>query len=77
MKKNIPYLIPISFESNSGNLEDLIFWRFENMIDEGYRFPKHDFDLYCAILLRNERIENLSKDYQNYLQVENKIRDEV
>lgn len=77
MKKIIPDLIKILIKSSSKETENIFFSTFNNIIEEQYRFPKHDFDLYCAILVRKYKLEELDESYKNYIIVDGKIRDEI
>lgn len=77
MKKDVPNLSKINVPNDSDALEGLLLLRFDRIIEEGFIFPCHDFDLYCAILLRKLSLENLPKVYKDYIIQDGTIRQEV
>jgi len=62
MKKDIPNIIKVNVPYDPHRVEDTLLWRYERIIEEGYSFSEHDFDLFCAILIRKHGIEKLSTD---------------
>ncbi|MCZ4696445.1 hypothetical protein [Ancylomarina euxinus] len=69
MKVNIPY--------DPHGIENLLLLRYGRIIEEGYSFSEHDFDLFCAILIRKHGIENLSPDLRERILNGDKIKTSV
>lgn len=77
MKKDVPFVVKIKVQRDPESLEGFFLFRFNKMIEDGHNFPLHDFNLYCAILLRKVGLENLPESFKNYIVQHNEIRPEI
>ena len=77
MKKEVANLIRINTEYNSTQAEGLMLWRYGQVLKNGYAFPIHDFNLYCALLIKEKGIENLPKKITGYIFKEGKFNEEI
>jgi hypothetical protein len=77
MKKEIPNLLKVEFPYDPDSDGDLLLWRFGKIIEDGHAFSKHDFNLFCALLIRKHGVEKLSDDLQNYILDGDKINPDV
>ncbi len=59
MKKEVPNLIRIESQYDPTYSENLLLWRYNRIIEEGYTFPVHDFNSYCALLLRHMELKDV------------------
>jgi len=67
LRKDVPNLIRINSEFTSSEAENLLVWRFNRIINEGYTFTLNDFNIYCGILLKWNGIEHLPEKIINYI----------
>jgi hypothetical protein len=77
MKKNVANLIRINSEYDAQEAENLLRWRFERAILEGYPLPKHDCFLYCAILIKRNGMENLPEIFKRNIIKNNELNTDV
>jgi len=77
MKKKTPYTIKIEAPFHPEGFEELMLWRYSNVIKEGYSFSHKDFDLYCALLVRKHGIEKLNHVIKNHILENEKIKPEI
>lgn len=77
MKKIVPNLIRIKTNYDPTVTEGLLVWRYNRIIDNGYTFPLHDYYTYCALLLRNEEIDNVPQIMKNGNELKPEIKFEI
>lgn len=77
MKKEVPNLIRVDFPYNPDILEDMMLLRFQRIIAEGYMFSIPDFNLFCAILLRQQGIEGAPPFVKKYALKDGVITDAI
>jgi len=77
MKKEVSNLIRIDSEYDSAKAEGLMLWRYGQVLEKGYAFPKHDFDLYCALLIKKNGLENLPENFKISILKDGKLDDEI
>lgn len=77
MKKEVPNLIRVDFPYNPDILEDMMLLRFQRIIAEGYMFSIPDFNLFCAILLRQQGIERAPPFVKKYALKDGVITDAI
>lgn len=65
IKKDIPNLLRINFPYDASILEDMLLFRYNHIIKEGYAFSYRDFDLLSAIMLRRHGITNAPNLFRN------------
>ena len=76
-KKDIPSLIRINVPYDPSMLEDLLLFRYNLIVKEGYAFSYRDFDLFSAIMLRRHGITNAPKIVQKYAIKNDQIIDRI
>lgn len=74
MKKTVPNLIRIETSYESVAAERILLWRYNQIIEEEYSFPLHDFYTYCALIIRHFGKEKLPKEWVNTDEIKSKIR---
>lgn len=77
MKKDVANLIRIESEFSPEDSENLLKWQLEKAIHEGYPLPKDDFYLYCAILIKQNGIENVPKKIKNSISINGELEPEI
>jgi len=76
-KKTVPNLIRIETNYEPEVNEQLLLWRYNRIIEEGYAFPKHDFYNYCALLIKRFEKDKLKKNWNDTDEAKSKIRFEL
>lgn len=76
-KIDIPNLMRVEVPYDPSILEDLLLFRYNLIVKEGYGFSYRDFDLFSAIMLRRRGIDNAPKAVQKYAVVDGQIIDRV
>lgn len=77
MKKNVANLIRINSEYDNQEAENILRWRFERAIHEGYILPQDDYFLYCAILIKQDGMENLPERFKQNIIKNKELNSEV
>jgi hypothetical protein len=77
MKKEIPNLIKIEYPYDPSTTSGCLLLRFQNIINQGYCFKRHDFNLFCALSIREFGIDKLSPSLKNYVLNKDSIIPEV
>lgn len=77
MKKEIPNIIKLEIPYDPVSGENFLLWRYRTMIKDGHAFAKHDFNLFCALLIRNFGLDNLSEGLKKHILTGDKINPEV
>jgi hypothetical protein len=76
-KKDIPNLVRVEVPYDPSILEDLLLFRYNLIVKEGYGFSYRDFDLFSAIMLRRRGIINAPKAVLKYAINDGQIVDRV
>ena len=77
MKKKAAYVHRIISEHDSKSSENLLLWRFNKVVEEGYALPIHDFNCYVALLIMQHGLENLPQGFKNSLMDDKNIKPEI
>lgn len=77
MKKDIPNTIKIEFPYDPESIEGLMLFRYDRIIEEGHTFSIHDFDLFCAIIIRKHGLEKIHESILKYAIENENIRPEI
>ena len=77
MKKEVANLIRINSEYNSQKAEGLMLWRYGQVLTNGYGFPIHDFNLYCALLIKHKGLENFPEKFKASIFKDGKLDNEI
>lgn len=77
MKKKVTNLNRTNTEYDSKKVEDLLLLRYGQVLKKGYKFPKHDFNLYCAILIKRHGFESLPEKIKLTILKDGKLDEEI
>lgn len=77
MKKDVPFLIRINSEYDPVYSENIMMFRYGQIIENQYAFPKHDFYSYCGILIKQNGLENLPDKFRESILVNGELIPEI
>jgi len=77
MKKEIPNIINIQVPYDPFAVEGLFLWRYNQIIKNGYTFPIHDFNLFCAILIKKQGEDSIPEFVKSWAFFEGKVKPEI
>jgi hypothetical protein len=77
MKKDVPNIINVEFESDILFHERLTIQLIGHNIESGYSISEYDLDRYFAAVIRNFGLEKLSESDKNYCFKNGKLKDRI
>lgn len=76
-KKDLPNTIRINIPFDRSIFEDILLFRYNLIIKEGYAFSYRDFDMFSAIILRRHGVDDAPISIQKYAIKDGQIIDRV